>query len=164
MKKLALALISFSLLSCGTTPKNEVARGIPQPQQAESVETFRRRCAFDDGFLNSPTSPTLCRIPHKNGTAFLPRESDLTADKEFDFGEQLPGFQISGNYVGSGNPPELVVERAIEARGNMDMKVIPRGGKTILRAYAGNYDSFSFTLYRCYGVGNTYESCEGFNP
>lgn len=170
MKKLSLAFVVFTLTACGSTAKNEVGKGIPQPQEGQSQGAFEAMCVRNEGGARGQLNAarTVCRritkvINFDSGDInknYVQPEGSL--EHELLIGAQA-GSMIFGSYEGSAMAPEVTLDHAPISRGNLTTPlIVDRAGDIRLVTYGGSYKFLNFSLAVCSSRGNATSSCRDY--
>lgn len=180
MKRLGLALLSLSLISCAPSEKKESPpwEG-PGQRTGESKLDFQKRCQSGDGSTPGVLyrGGTLCVLPSGNGTQGKIRLVDLEQNKnkenkdyaEFDaFTTTSVTVSYKGTYVwggydeGPNNGITLLLDgKTIGSSLPREQKwfYVADPGTLTLSILPGRYKAGSYITAYCYGVGNDYEAC-----
>jgi hypothetical protein len=170
MKNFGLALICLSLFSCGTTPKNEVARNVPQPQQDATQADFEARCFKDEknlgrGILNA--ARTMCRKPESVISFGRANDKDYEQSEPVKDTTLLPnagaGAVLYGTYESTTLPPEFTLDGVKIAVGNVDQPLlIDRAGTVRMTTFKGAYKSLNYVVATCSSRTSSYVPCQIF--
>lgn len=164
MKRLGLALLSLSLISCAPSEKKESPSWEgPGQRTGESKADFRRRCQSGDGNGNAG-------VPLRDGTLCLVNLKTVSlAEKYEKFSETIAlSTAVKGSYVRGyidEGPNDAVAVYSNSTRlGTQQIRqqqwyYVPEEGPVSLVVLAGNYKGGVFSSAFCYGLNNDYEAC-----
>ena len=147
MKRLALALLSLSLVACGNTAKEDVpAYDGTGNRGQESQDDFAERCAGRNGSPRGRliNNGTFCLISAK--TVAL---SGPLPENTHNLGSLKTGAVVYGSSR-DGIPVELSLNGRPISRGDVaPYYYLPEDGDLVLRVYAGTYDGILYQSFYC---------------